>query len=180
MLIFILFMLTTFGSRILSSMDHSLKTDCRNSSLIKICGNPYLKTGTCAFAQSTRLMCKHCEINKEMYDNQSLRFIYTSGSNPLTLYCDQFNHGSDHSQREPVDLVTIDFDVTLWQRNVFNFINGNHVSTTAGKGQTKSTEVVDLRMRDFVTSGIWTVTVHGQSFGILLHGYAEINHCAAR
>ena len=37
-------------------------------------------------------------------------------SAPLVLYCDRFDRGSRQVKREPVDLVTEDYDVSLCQQ----------------------------------------------------------------
>ena len=44
------------------------------------------------------------------------QFVFTPVSNPLTLHCDHFDCSSEQNYHEPVDLATIDCDITLWQR----------------------------------------------------------------
>ena len=41
----------------------------------------------------------------------------------LVLCCDQFDHGSRHEKHDPVDLVIVDYDATLWYRIDNHFIS---------------------------------------------------------
>ena len=59
-------------------------------------------------------------------------------SAPLVLYCDRFDRGSRQVKREPVDMVTEDYDVSLCQRVVIhNYYTKDHINTcdrcTSGK-----------------------------------------------
>ena len=66
----------------------------------------------------------------------TLLLLCTSG--PLVLYCGQFDRGSRQVNREPVDLVTEDYDVSLCQRvGIHNYYTKDHIITcdrcTSGK-----------------------------------------------
>ena len=49
-------------------------------------------------------------------------FLCTSAS--LVLCCDQFDRGSRQVMCEPVDLVTVDYDVSLCQRILLRLVSG--------------------------------------------------------
>ena len=54
-------------------------------------------------------------------------------SAPLVLYCDRFDRGSRQVKREPVDMVTEDYDVSLCQRvGVHNYYTKDHIILVIG------------------------------------------------
>ena len=75
------------------------------------------------------------------YSSDWFTLLLLCASAPLDLCCDQFDRDSGQVKREPVDLVTVDYDVSLCQRigtaipnNTFihtlNFRNLSHVYFT--------------------------------------------------
>ena len=59
-------------------------------------------------------------------------------SAPLVLYCDRFDRGSRQVKREPVDMVTENYDVSLCQRvGIHSYYTKDHIITcdrcTSGK-----------------------------------------------
>ena len=54
-------------------------------------------------------------------------------SAPLVLYCDRFDRGSRQVKREPVDMVTEDYDVSLCQRvGIHNYYTKDHIILVIG------------------------------------------------
>ena len=50
------------------------------------------------------------------YDSYWIKLLLLCTSAPLVLCCDRFDRGSREVKRDPVDLVTEDYDITLRRR----------------------------------------------------------------
>ena len=51
-----------------------------------------------------------------LYSKNRIMLLLLCTSAPMVLYCNWFGRGSRQAKRDPVDLVTVGYEITLWWR----------------------------------------------------------------